>query len=39
MNVACWAPAVFVVFAGTLSAAFWGGMSRTSAEIIVIALI
>ena len=39
VNVACWAPAVFVVFAGTLSAAFWGGMSRTSAEIIVIALI
>ena len=39
VNVAYWAPAVFVVFAGTLSAAFWGGMSRTSAEIIVIALI
>jgi amino acid transporter len=39
VNVAYWAPAVFVLFAGTLSAAFWGGMSQTSAEIIVIALI
>jgi amino acid transporter len=39
VNVAYWAPAVFVVFAGTLSAAFWGGMSNTWAEIIVIALI
>lgn len=39
VNVAYWAPAVFVVFTGTLSAAFWGGMSRTWAEIIVIALI
>jgi amino acid transporter len=39
VNVAYWAPAVFVVFAGTLSAAFWGGMSQTWAEIIVIALI
>ena len=39
VNVAYWAPAVFVVFAGTLSAAFWGGMSQTWAEIIVIVLI
>ena len=39
VNVAYWAPAVFVVFAGTVSAAFWGGMSQTWAEIIVIALI
>jgi len=39
VNVAYWAPAVFVVFAGTLSAAFWGGMSNTWAEIVVIALI
>ena len=39
VNVAYWAPAVFVVFAGTLASAFWGGMSRTWAEIIVIALI
>ena len=39
VNVAYWAPAVFVMFAGTLSAAFWGGMSHTWAEIIVIALI
>jgi glutamate:GABA antiporter len=39
VNVAYWAPAVFVVFAGTLAAAFWGGMSRTWEEIIVIALI
>jgi glutamate:GABA antiporter len=39
VNVAYWAPAVFVIFAGTLSTAFWGGMSRLWAEIIVIALI
>ncbi|MCX6363010.1 MAG: amino acid permease, partial [Actinobacteria bacterium] len=39
INVAYWAPAVFVIFAGTLSVAFWGGMSRTWEEIIVIALI
>ena len=39
VNVAYWAPAVFVIFAGTLAAAFWGGMSRTWEEIIVIALI
>ncbi len=39
VNVAYWAPAVFVVFAGTLSAAFWGGMSQTWAEILVIVLI
>ena len=39
VNVAYWAPAVFVVFAGTLASAFWGGMSRTWAEIIVIVLI
>ena len=39
VNVAYWAPAVFVVFAGTLAAAFWGGMSQTWAEIIVIVLI
>lgn len=39
VNVAYWAPAVFVVFAGTVSAAFWPSMSQTWAEIIVIALI
>ena len=32
VNVAYWAPAVFVVFAGTLASAFWGGMSRTWAR-------
>jgi amino acid transporter len=39
VNVAYWAPAVFVVFAGTLAVAFWPGMSRVWEEIIVIALI
>ena len=39
VNVAYWAPAVFVVFAGTLAAAFWPGMSRGWEEFIVIALI
>ncbi len=39
INVAYWAPAVFVIFAGTLAVAFWGGMSRTWEEIIVVALI
>ena len=39
VNVAYWAPAVFVVFAGTLSTAFWGKMSQTWAEVIVVALI
>ncbi len=39
VNVAYWAPAVFVVFAGTLSAAFWGGMSQNWAEVLVIVLI
>jgi glutamate:GABA antiporter len=39
VNVAYWAPAVFVVFAGTLASAFWGGMSRGWEEFIVIALI
>ncbi|MGD0220679.1 MAG: APC family permease [Acidimicrobiales bacterium] len=39
VNVAYWAPAVFVVFAGALSTAFWPSMSQTAAELIVIALI
>ena len=39
VNVAYWAPAVFVVFAGTLASAFWGGMSRAWEETIVVALI
>jgi len=39
VNVAFWAPAVFVVFAGTLASAFWGGMSRTWEETIVLVLI
>jgi amino acid transporter len=39
VNVAYWAPAVFVVFAGTLATAFWPGMSRGWEEFIVIALI
>ncbi|HTX68123.1 MAG TPA: amino acid permease [Thermoleophilia bacterium] len=39
VNVAYWAPAVFVVFAGTLAVAFWPGMSRAWEEILVIVLI
>jgi amino acid transporter len=39
VNVAYWAPAVFVVFAGTLAVAFWPGMSRTWEELIVVGLI
>ncbi|HZL64023.1 MAG TPA: amino acid permease [Thermoleophilia bacterium] len=39
VNVAYWAPAVFVVFAGTLATAFWPGMTRGWEEFIVIALI
>jgi len=39
INVAYWAPSVFVLFAGTLSTAFWGSMPRSAQEIVVIALI
>lgn len=39
VNVAYWAPAVFVVFAGTVLAAFWPSMSQGWAEVLVIALI
>ncbi len=39
VNVAYWAPSVFVVFAGTILAAFWPSMSQTWAEVIVIVLI
>lgn len=39
INVAYWAPSVFVIFAGTLSTAFWPSMSQTSAEIIVLVMI
>jgi amino acid transporter len=39
INVAYWAPSVFVLFAGTLATVFWSGMSRTAEEVIVIALI
>ena len=39
VNLAYWAPAVFVIFAGTVRAAFWPGMSRTWEELIVIALL
>ena len=39
INVAYWAPSVFVLFAGTLSTVFWGSMSRTWEELIVIILI
>jgi amino acid transporter len=39
INVAYWAPSVFVIFAGTLSVVFWPSMSQTAAEIMVIVLI
>lgn len=39
VNVAYWAPSVFVLFAGTLAAVFWPSMSLLWQEIIVIALI
>ncbi|HQJ26552.1 MAG TPA: APC family permease [Thermoleophilia bacterium] len=39
VNVAYWAPSVFVLFAGTLAAVFWPGMSLLWQEIIVVALI
>ncbi len=39
VNVAYWAPSVFVLFAGTLRTVFWTGMSRTWEEIIVIVLL
>ncbi len=39
VNLAYWAPAVFVIFAGTVRSAFWPGMSRTWEELIVIALL
>jgi len=39
VNVAYWAPAVYVLFAGALATTFWGGMSRTWEEIIAIVLI
>jgi len=39
VNVAYWAPSVFVLFAGTLRTVFWASMSRTWEEIIVIVLL
>lgn len=39
VNVAYWAPSVFVLFAGTLATVFWSGMSKTAEEILVLALI
>jgi amino acid transporter len=39
VNLAYWAPAVFVIFAGTVRSAFWPSMSRTSEELIVIGLL
>ena len=39
VNLAYWAPAVFVIFAGTVRAAFWPAMSRTWEELIVIGLL
>jgi amino acid transporter len=39
VNLAYWAPAVFVIFAGTVRSAFWPGMSRTWEELIVIGLL
>jgi amino acid transporter len=39
VNVAYWAPSVFVLFAGTLATVFWGSMSNFSAAIIVLVLI
>ena len=39
VNLAYWAPAVFVIFAGTVRAAFWPSMSRTWEELIVIGLL
>ena len=39
VNVAYWAPSVFVLFAGTLATVFWGSMSRFSAAIVVLVLI
>jgi amino acid transporter len=39
VNLAYWAPAVFVIFAGTVRTAFWPSMSRTWEELIVIGLL
>ena len=39
INLAYWAPAVFVIFAGTVRSAFWPEMSRTWEELIVIGLL
>jgi glutamate:GABA antiporter len=39
VNVAYWAPSVFVLFAGTLATVFWGNMSRIDEAIIVLVLI
>jgi glutamate:GABA antiporter len=39
INVAYWAPSVFVLFAGTLATVFWPGMNKWWEAIIVIALI
>jgi amino acid transporter len=39
VNLAYWAPAVFVIFAGSVRAAFWPSMSRTWEELIVIGLL
>jgi len=39
VNLAYWAPAVFVIFAGTVRSAFWPEMSRTWEELIVIGLL
>ena len=39
VNVAYWAPSVFVLFAGTLATVFWGSMSNFWAAVIVLVLI
>ena len=39
VNVAYWAPSVFVLFAGTLATVFWANLSHTEEAVIVLILI
>lgn len=39
VNVALWAPSVFVLFTGTLKSVFWPGLSSTGQMFIVLAMI
>jgi amino acid transporter len=39
VNVALWAPSVFVLFTGTLKSVFWPGLSTTGEMVVVLVMI